>query len=142
MQIKPSYFFIIILLYSCNSVINTLYDDTTARYNAYFIANEVINEIEQELIQTAEYNYDSLINLTYKIDTNRVSGLKEKKDKSIQKLSILIQRHPDSKYVFPSYALIGKIRLLALDIGQAITTLKYVNSIVLFFLINYDTNNK
>ena len=85
------YFFIIILLYSCNSVINTLYDDTTARYNAYFIANEVINEIEQELIQTAEYNYDSLINLTYKIDTNRVSGLKEKKDKSIQKLSILIQ---------------------------------------------------
>ena len=128
MQIKPSYFFIIILLYSCNSVINTLYDDTTARYNAYFIANEVINEIEQELIETAEYNYDSLINLTYKIDTNRVSGLKEKKDKSIQKLSILIQRHPDSKYVYPSYALIGKIRLLALDIGQAITTLKYVNS--------------
>lgn len=128
MQIKPSYFFIIILLYSCNSVINTLYDDTTARYNAYFIANEVISEIEKELIETAEYNYDSLINLTYEIDTNRVSGLKEKKDNSIQKLSILIQRHPDSKYVYPSYALIGKSRLLAMDIGQAITTLKYVNS--------------
>jgi len=105
-----------------------VYDDTTARYNAYFIANEVISEIESELLETAEYNYDSLINLTYEIDTNKVSGLKEKKDKSIQKLSILIKRHPNSKYVYPSYALIGKSRLLALDIAQSITTLKYVNS--------------
>ena len=45
-----------------------------------------------------------------------------------QKLSILIQRHPGSKYVFPSYSLIGKARLLALDLNQSITTLKYVNS--------------
>jgi len=128
MRIKAYYVFIILLFYSCNSVINTAYDDTTARYNAYFIANEVIREIENELYESSEYNYDSLINLTYEIDTNKVSGLKDKKDKSIQKLSILIQRHPESKYVYPSYALIGKSRLLALDIGQAITTLKYVNS--------------
>ena len=128
MKIKAYYIFIIILFYSCNSAINTAYDDTTARYNAYFIANEVISEIEDELFESAEYNYDSLISLTYEIDTNKVSGLKDKKDKSIQKLSILIQRHPESKYVYPSYALIGKSRLLALDIGQAITTLKYVNS--------------
>ena len=128
MRIKAYYIFIIILFCSCNSAINTVYDDTTARYNAYFIANEVISEIEDELFESAEYNYDSLISLTYEIDTNKVSGLKDKKDISIQKLSILIQRHPESKYVYPSYALIGKSRLLALDIGQAITTLKYVNS--------------
>ena len=128
MQLKAYYLFFIILLCSCNTVVNTLYDDTTARYNAYFIANEVISEIENELYESAEYNYDSLINLTYEIDTNRVSGLKDKKNKIIQKLSILIQRHPESKYVYPSYALIGKSRLLALDMAQAITTLKYVNS--------------
>ena len=75
MQIKANYLFIIMLLCSCNSVINTVYDDTTARYNAYFIANEVISEIEDELFESAEYNYDSLINLTYEIDTNKVSGL-------------------------------------------------------------------
>ena len=117
MQLKAYYLFFIILLCSCNTVVNTLYDDTTARYNAYFIANEVISEIENELYESAEYNYDSLINLTYEIDTNRVSGLKDKKNKIIQKLSILIQRHPESKYVYPSYALIGKSRLLALDMA-------------------------
>ena len=36
------------LFISCNTIINTLYDDTTARYNAYFIGNEIINEIESD----------------------------------------------------------------------------------------------
>ena len=54
MRIKAYYIFIIILFCSCNSAINTVYDDTTARYNAYFIANEVISEIEDELFESAE----------------------------------------------------------------------------------------
>ena len=63
------------LFFSCNSVINTVYDDTTARYNAYFLANESIEEIENELIESTIENYDSLINLTYVIDTNKISRI-------------------------------------------------------------------
>ena len=117
-----------LLFVSCNSIINTAYDDTTARYNAYFLANESIEEIENELLESTIENYDSIINLTYQIDTNKISGINEKEEDIIKKLSILIQRHPGSKYVFPSYSLIGKARLLALDLNQSITTLKYVNS--------------
>ena len=40
-----------LLFVSCNSIINTAYDDTTARYNAYFLANESIEEIENELLE-------------------------------------------------------------------------------------------
>ena len=116
------------LFISCNTIINTLYEDTTARYNAYFIGNEIINEIETDLYEKIILEYDSLIELTYKIDTNLVSNIKQRSLNSIQKLSILIQRHPDSKYVYPSYSLIGKSRMLSQDIKQAITTLKYVNS--------------
>ena len=57
------------LFISCNTIINTLYDDTTARYNAYFIGNEIINEIETDLYEKIILEYDSLIELTYKIDT-------------------------------------------------------------------------
>ena len=117
-----------LLFVSCNSIINTAYDDTTARYNAYFLANESIEEIESELLESTIENYDSIINLSYEIDTNKVSGINEKEEDIVKKLSILIQRHPGSKYVFPSYSLIGKARLLALDLNQSITTLKYVNS--------------
>ena len=122
--------FLLLLFFnlSCNSIINTAYNDTAARYNAYFLSEESIEEIEDELLSLNDENYDSLINLSYEIDTNRVSGLNQKKEDIIKKLSILIQRHEGSKYVYPSYALIGKARLLSQEINQSITTLKYVNS--------------
>ena len=113
---------------SCNSIINRAYNDTAAKYNGYFLATESINEIENDLYKINNSNYDSLINLSYEIDTNQISGLSDKKEDIIKKLSILIQRHEGSKYIYPSYALIGKTRLLALEINQAITTLKYANS--------------
>ena len=128
MKLKTLCIYLSLALFSCNSFIQTIYDDTTAKYNAYFIANETIKEIEDDLQENLIINYDSLIELSYIIDTNQVSNIKEKNSKSIEKLSILIQTHPESKYVYPSYALIGKSRLLNLDLRQAITTLKYVNS--------------
>ena len=90
-----------LLVVGCNSVINKAFDDTTARYNAYFLANESIEEIESELLELTIENYDSIINLSYQTDTNKVSGINEKEEDIIKKLSILIQRHPGSKYVFP-----------------------------------------
>lgn len=120
--------FIIFISFSCNSLINQAYYDTAAKFNAYFLAVESINSIEEELYSSTTDNYDSLINLIYEIDTNKISGIQEKKEDIIKKLSILIQRQPESKFVYPSYALIGKIRLITLDLNQSLTTLKYVNS--------------
>ena len=75
-----------LLLISCNSIINTAFDDTTARYNAYFLANETIEEIENELLESTIENYDSIINLSYEIDTNKVSGINEKEEDIVKKL--------------------------------------------------------
>ena len=126
---KKLYIFLtFFFLSSCNSIIKTVYDDTSARYNAYFLANEEIKSIESDYGENLNKSYDSLINLTYKIDTNSISGIKDRTESSIKKLSILIQRQSTSKYVYPSYALIGKSRLLNLDLRESITTLKYVNS--------------
>jgi hypothetical protein len=120
--------FVLITLNSCNSIINKIYDDTTAKYNAYFVANEIINDIELNLENNTIINYDNLIPINYAIDSSVVNQHSEKTKKSIEKLSILIQRHPESKYVYPSYVLIGKSRLLNLNLKQSIITFKYVNS--------------
>ena len=120
--------FVLITLNACNSIINKIYDDTTAKYNAYFVANEIINDIELNLENNTDINYDSLIPINYAIDSSVVNQHSEKTKKSIEKLSILIQRHPESKYVYPSYVLIGKSRLLDLNLKQSIITFKYVNS--------------
>ena len=42
--------------------------------------------------------------------------------------SIAIQRHPNSKWVDDCYILVAKARLYSLDWGNAIQTLKWVNS--------------
>ena len=125
---KNFYLVTLFFFYSCNSILKTAYDDTTARYNAYFLAKEEIKSIETDYQKNEKKNYDSLIDLTYKIDTNSISNINERTENSIKKLSILIQRQTTSKYVYPSYALIGKSRLLNLDLKESITTLKYVNS--------------
>jgi len=127
-MMKNLYLVILFFFYSCNSILKTAYDDTTARYNAYFLAKEEIKSIEIDYQKNEKENYDSLIDLTYKIDTNSISNINERTENSIKKLSILIQRQINSKYVYPSYALIGKSRLLNLDLKESITTLKYVNS--------------
>ena len=150
---KKLYFYILTFFFlsSCNSIIKTVYDDTSARYNAYFLANEEIKSIENDYGKELNKSYDSLIDLTYKIDTNSISGIKDRSESSIKKLSILIQRQSTSKYVYPSYALIGKSRLLNLDIRESITTLKYVNSksnnkeantMALVYLLRAYTENK
>lgn len=41
---------------------------------------------------------------------------------------LAIQRHPNSKWVDDSYLLVGKARLYSLDFGNAIQTLKFVNT--------------
>tara|TARA_S200000501_G_scaffold377893_1_gene438019 strand:+ start:8879 stop:11338 length:2460 start_codon:yes stop_codon:yes gene_type:complete len=127
-MMKNLYLATLFFFYSCNSILKTAYDDTTARYNAYFLAKEEIKSIETDYQKNEKENYDSLIDLTYKIDTNSISNINERTENSIKKLSILIQRQINSKYVYPSYALIGKSRLLNLDLKESITTLKYVNS--------------
>ncbi len=127
-MMKNLYLVTLFFFYSCNSILKTAYDDTTARYNAYFLAKEEIKSIETDYQKNEKENYDSLIDLTYKIDTNSISNINERTENSIKKLSILIQRQINSKYVYPSYALIGKSRLLNLDLKESITTLKYVNS--------------
>ena len=91
-MMKKFLFSHVIFFYSCNSILKTAYDDTTARYNAYFLAKEEIKSIETDYQKNEKKNYDSLIDLTYKIDTNSISNINERTENSIKKLSILIQR--------------------------------------------------
>ena len=62
---KKLYFYLLTFFFlsSCNSIIKTVYNDTSARYNAYFLANEEIKSIESDYKNNINKSYDSLINL-------------------------------------------------------------------------------
>lgn len=104
------------------------FHDLTAHYNAYFIANTRINEIEKDIFESQEWNYNKVLPIYAQFDSAKSASLKTQIEDCIQKSSIAIQRHPGSKWEDDSYILVGKARHYAGEFPDAIETFKYVNT--------------
>lgn len=125
-------FFLILLLWGCsaekNNFFSKSYHNTTAHYNAYFIAREEINEVEVAIFDNHQDNYDQILKIMPDIDTTFTKGYKDELEDVIKKASLVIQLHKNSNWVDDSYVLIGKARLYSGDYVNAIETFKYVNT--------------
>jgi tetratricopeptide (TPR) repeat protein len=102
------------------------YHNTTAHYNAYFIANEEIRQVEEAIETSHENNYNKILGVFYDIDSATINGVRDKLDDVIVKSSLPIQRHENSNWVYPSYYLIGKARYYGGDFENAIETFRYI----------------
>lgn len=111
-----------------NGLIGAGYQNMTAHYNAYFIANEYIKEIEATLHDGYEWNYDKVLPIYAPFDSTDAAGLKDQIEDCIKKSSIAIQRHSGSKWEYPSYVLVGKARFYGLEFSDAVEAFKYVNT--------------
>lgn len=111
-----------------NNPLSSSFHDLTAHYNAYFIANERINEIEKTIFDGQQWNYNRVLPIYAQFDTTTSSSLKPQIDDCVQKASIAIQRHPNSKWEDDSYILVGMARHYASEFPDAIETYKYVNT--------------
>lgn len=103
------------------------YHNTTARYNAYFIAKEDIREVENAISTNHKNNYNKILGVFYDIDSATIDGVKTQLDDAIVKASLSIQRHENSNWVYPSYFIVGKARYYGGDFVNAIETFKYIN---------------
>ena len=121
-----------LLLASCsqesNGRLSKAYHNTTARFNAYFLAKEKMKEIEAAVLQKTENDYNKILDLYPTYDTNFAKTLRPMFDECIKKASLPIQWHKNSKWVDNSYILIGKCRLYGLDYQNASATFKYTNA--------------
>lgn len=104
------------------------YHNTTALYNAYFIAREDIQIVEAAIEKSHRNDYDRTLMVFSDIDSATIDGLRDRLEDCIQKASLAIQRHENSKWVDDSYYLIGKARFYGGDFVNAIETFKYVNT--------------
>ncbi len=111
-----------------NNPLNGSFHDLTAHYNAYFIANEKIKEIESSIYESQEWNYNRVLPIFAQFDSTKSASLQTEIEDCIQKASIAIQRHPGSKWEDDSYILVGKARHYAREFPDAIETYKYVNT--------------
>lgn len=111
-----------------NNPLSGSFHNLTAHYNAYFIANERINEVEKTIFDGQQWNYNKVLPIYPQFDTTTSASLKIQIEDCIQKASIAIQRHPNSKWEDDSYILVGKARHYASEFPDAIETYKYVNT--------------
>jgi tetratricopeptide (TPR) repeat protein len=110
-----------------NGVINSGYHDLTAHYNGYFIAREKIKEIEAGIFNKYKWNYNRTLPVFAPFDTTDSKSLEATLLECIEKASIAIQRHPESKWQDDAYILVGKARLYGSEFPEAIETFKWIN---------------
>ncbi len=105
-----------------------VFHNTTAHYNAYWIANEKVKEIEQQIENKYQWNYNRILPIFPQFDSTDANSFKQLTEDIVEKASIAIQRHPESKWVDDSYILVGRARFYDMDFPNAVETFKYVNT--------------
>jgi len=118
------------LLYSCSqessSYVSRAFHNTTAKFNAYFLAKEKMLEIEKDIEEMHVDDYNVIIDVLPAIDSSKTSSLKEKFDYCTEKASLPIRKHKNSNWVDDSYILLGKVRMYKGKNDLAIRTFQYV----------------
>jgi tetratricopeptide (TPR) repeat protein len=121
-----------VLLIGCSpekkNFVSKSFHNTTARYNAYFYANERLIEIEDAIEANHKNNFNEVLKIFSDVDSGVINSMRDQLEEVIKKASIAIQRHPNSRWVDDSYILVGKSRYYGGDFVNAIETFKYVNT--------------
>ncbi|MCC5937736.1 MAG: tetratricopeptide repeat protein [Lunatimonas sp.] len=123
--------FVILLGSSCtsqkNTFVNRLYHNTTAKFNAYFLALDKIREVEANIESEYEEDYSQILPVFYPIDSAVIESNKEALMQARDLASKAIDWHRISKWVDPSYYLLGKIDYYQGNFDEAQNTFKYLN---------------
>ncbi len=131
-KISPLLLFAVTVLIGCapgrKNPVSKTFHNTTAHYNAYFIANENVKAIEASLNSSYQWNYNKVLPVYIKFDTTDTKAFEDQLKEIIEKASIAIQRHPGSAWEDDAYILVGKARFYGYEFQDAVETFKYVNT--------------
>lgn len=111
-----------------NGAMSKAYHNTTARFNAYVMARDDIDEVERYLFRNRKENYNETLPILLPLDSTASQPVRAQLDDAIKKASLVAERHQNSRWVDDAYVLIGKTRLYRQDLPNAIEVFKYVNT--------------
>ncbi|MCB9275681.1 MAG: tetratricopeptide repeat protein [Lewinellaceae bacterium] len=108
------------------SALGELYHNTTAYYNGYFNADELITASILTLEQQHEDNYTKLLPMFEYTAAENPQAVAPDLDEAIKKVSIVVNLHRYSKWTDDCYLLVGKAQYLKQDYESAEETLRYM----------------
>ncbi|PZX52595.1 type IX secretion system periplasmic lipoprotein PorW/SprE [Algoriphagus chordae] len=124
---------IVILLFSgaCSSERNTFtnrtFHNVTAHFNAYYLADVKLQEVETEVFQNYKEDYTQILPVFIPFDSATIQANSEKLQSSRELASKAIEWHKISKWVDDSYYILGKLDYYQSHFDDAQNTFKYIN---------------
>ena len=104
-----------------------MYHNTTSRYNAYYLSNEKIIELENTIKKNHKEDFSQVLPVFYPIDSATIDQSEELLKDARALSSKAIDWHRISKWVDDNYFLIGLIDFYQANTDDAINTFKYIN---------------
>ncbi len=122
-----------VVLVSCSStksreeqgVIAKAWHNTNAHFNGYFNAREIMDESLLALNEVHVDNYNQRLEMFPFLAVDNPSIVAEELDRAIEKVAIVVKKHPYSNWTDDSYLLVGQAQLLKQDYESAERTLDF-----------------
>lgn len=107
------------------SALSKFYHNTTALYNGYFNANELMKDSYLTLRQSHRDNYNEILPLYDYVSVENTKSVAADLDKAIEKVTTVAALHEPSKWVDDCYVLMGEAQYLKQDYESAEETFAY-----------------
>lgn len=108
------------------SALGELYHNTTAHYNGYFNANELVMLSTFSLDEQHEDNYTKLLPMYPFIVSENAQSVTPDMDLAVEKVAKVVSLHPQSKWTDDCYLLAGKAQFIKQDYESAEETFRYL----------------
>ncbi len=108
------------------SPLGKFYHNTTAKYNGYFNANEIMIATFAQLEQQHQDNYNEILSMYPYVENQNPQGIFPQMDTAIKKVSVVVNLHRPSQWTDDCYLLVGKAQFLKKDYESAEATFKYM----------------
>lgn len=105
------------------------YQDMTGRYNGYYNAKLILTESILKLKDSNKEDYTSLLEVFPYSSGSEASSVHNQMDVIIDKASVDIKLHPNSKWVDDCYLLIGQANFFKGEYDKTIESLQYINRV-------------
>ncbi len=110
------------------SALSEAYHNTTAHYNGYFNADELVTLSRQTLERAHIDNYTKLLPMYKYLGVEDATVVAPDLDIAMEKLTVVVNLHPYSKWVDDSYLVYGKAQYYKRDYEAAEATFRYFAS--------------
>ncbi len=107
------------------SAAGKFYHNTTAYYNGYWNANEILKESMIQLRQTNQDDYNQLLEVEDFVAIDDPKMVKADMDKILEKVTTVAQLHEPSEWVDDCYVMMAKAQYLKQEYETAEETLEY-----------------